>query len=259
MRLGLAAALLLGTGIWVLQASLLRLSHISGWLLLALSLGLSLYGIWRHLARRRGRMLQSLHTHLIAGLLSLAVFVWHLRGLPDTALEWLLAVVFLWVALSGLLGWGLSRLLLRRQAEREPDDLAENARSAMVRIRGEAETTIARANASGHGTLAAFYLGDLHDWMQGPRDLAAHLAQRESAAARHVRALDRLTPRLSAAEAREAPVLRALILAKGEKDFQFAAERMLRLWLLLHLPAAWALWPLLLLHVAAMLSYRVTA
>lgn len=99
-----------------LAACFPHIVYLTGWLLLALCLGLTAYNLRKKLPFLP--LLSSrvwLQFHAYAGLFAGVLFIFHLRfSIPGGAFNLVLAALFLAVTLSGIGGWWLSRVIPRR-------------------------------------------------------------------------------------------------------------------------------------------------
>ncbi len=139
----------------------------SGWILLAVMLFLASYNLRKKLTYPP--LLSSatwLQLHVYVGLLSVVLFLSHIGWrMPNGLFEGALAVVYVCVAASGLVGLALSRLIPGRLTVRGEDVLFERIALYRRQLRERAEAVIVEsAHESGTTTLSEFYSRRLSDF-----------------------------------------------------------------------------------------------
>ena len=113
-------AILLATFLWARSILLLDTAFMSGFILAGITLFLALYNVRKKITYppliRSSTWLQF---HVYVGYLSIFIFLFHIGfRIPNGALEGTLAVLFVSVALSGIIGLFLSRIVPRRLSVR---------------------------------------------------------------------------------------------------------------------------------------------
>ena len=135
----------------------------------------------------------------------------------------------------------------------------EKIPAVLAQLRGEAETTVLECTQqTGSGILGRYYVETLHWYFMRPRFFWNHAlfgGKKARAWVREQCAPVRLY--LNEAEQKYLDRLTALAERKAEIDFHYAAQALMKRWLLLHLPLAAvvvlpALWHLLLVHIYAL-------
>ncbi len=188
----------------------------------------------------------------------MVVFGSHLRfGVPTGALEWVLFVLYLIVAASGVAGLILSRWLASRLTRRGEAVLFERIPTILRCLREDVESLIlksARENTS--TTLADFYQQRLARFFESPRHTALHLL--ESDRPRHAllgefAALDRY---LNDDERCVHADITELIKLKDDVDYQYAGQAALKYWLFLHIPATYSLLIFSFFHVLLVYAFH---
>ncbi len=250
-RLGQATIALTGG---VLAAALVLAPHarvmgarLSGWALLVALLLLAAYGLRKRLAfLRLGRSGSWRVLHLWLGCGALLVFLAHAGGPPAGAFRLFLWLAFLGVALSGLVGWILSRVLPRSLAGLEEEVVFERLGEARDELRRRAQEL---ALTHPESELARLYPRRLHRFLSGPRDTWAHLRRVPGEAERVLSELEDHARRVGAAEAHTAEALAALVRRKRDLDRHSAQQGALKLWLWVHLPLTGVTFLAVALHV----------
>ncbi|MDI1336982.1 MAG: hypothetical protein PSU94_12435 [Lacunisphaera sp.] len=253
-------------GVALVLAGTWRLGHIalrpvamySGWLLLALVLGLAFFN-----ARKKLPFLPLLDAntwlqgHIYAGWV--AVFVYFLHAgfrWPDGQLESLLALVFYVVAASGVFGLWLSRWLPPRLARSGESLVYERIPLLRHRLLAEVKQTVRQAETETQSTtLGDFHLHFLSGYFSRRPGLLSPLTGEDRAHHRVSRELTALRRFLNDREAAFADQLAEFVETKRNLDFQLAGQRLLKVWLFVHVPLTFALLVLLAAHVWLALNF----
>ncbi len=244
---------------WILGRMALRpVALYSGWLLLVVLLALTFFNARKKLPFFPLISASAwLQVHIYLGWLACFVFVLH-TGIrwPDGAIEVPLAFTFGFVALSGLLGLWLSRWLPPRLT-RSGESLI-NERIPMLRHRLVTETKeiVRAAEAETQSTtLGDFYVQVLAGYFAHVPAWLAPLAGGDAEHHRVKLELEALRHFLSVREIAIADQLAELIEAKRNLDNQFAGQRLLKLWLFVHIPLTFVLLVFIAGHVWLVLHY----
>lgn len=252
LGLGLAAG-------WQLGTSALRpVGLYTGWLLLGLVLLLVFFN-----ARKKLPFLPLLtastwlQIHVYAGWLTCFVFALHTGArLPGGRLEFLLWLCFLVVAVSGVFGLWLSRWLPPRLARSGESLIYERIPALRHRLETEARALVHQAEAEAKSTtLADFYLRVLGGYFARRPALLAPLAGDDPEFHRVKLELAALRRFLNEREIALADQLGELLEAKRNLDSQLAGQRLLKLWLFVHIPLTYGLLVLTGAHVWLVLHY----
>lgn len=261
-----AGAAVIWLAVQVLNAGLRPAALYTGFALLSLCAVLTLFNARKKLPfLPLGSAQAWLRFHVCAGWLSVVLFGFHLDWeWPKSGFNALLATVFLLVALSGVVGIWLSRHLPPRLArsgepltyERLPRLRAELAAEARQLCLPADEATAAQGEALDSTLFGDFYTRRLHPylharvpWLLALRDVDT----RHRAVAADLQALRRY---MNDAERNRADELTSLIEAARNLDFQQSAQRLLKLWLFIHIPFTYGLLILVAAHVLIILAYR---
>ncbi len=228
----------------VLQAALRPEAIYTGLLLIALVFGLAFFN-----ARKKLPFLPLvkaatwLQIHIYAGWFCLFVFFLHIGfRLPTGLLEVVLAIVFCLVILSGIFGLYISRELPPRLARSGEPLLYERIPAFRLRIQREVEGLVRLAERETESsTLGNFYVEYLRDFFtRRPTAFSAlgRAGRKWHALYAETKALDRY---LNEREKTIAVEIRDWIETKRNLDFQYAAQRLLKLWLFVHIPLTYSL------------------
>ncbi len=177
-----------------------------------------------------------------------ACFPWfffglHLQGrMPHGGLEISLAGLYLAVASSGLVGLGISRWLPPRLTAGGENLIYERIPALRQSLQQEVESLVEQSVASTHSsTIADFYGAKLRGYFARPRRMWAHwLGARQPIPGllAEAEALDKF---LDATEREIMAQITGLIYTKHNLDVQLAGQRLLKLWLFVHIPLTYAL------------------
>jgi hypothetical protein len=259
--LGGAALLFIIPWFWARQIHL-QLGHpafVTGWWLLVVMLFLAAFNVRKRLAMLPlGRASIWLHWHVVGGFLSLALFWLHTRTLWPTGLhEQALALMFYLLNLSGIVGWILQRIYPRQLTDTGLELIYEHIPAEVARLRTSAETLVLQCTReTGSDTLARHYLETLHWFFRRPRFFTNHAMLGGKKARSWLRQkCGVVRPYLNEAERGFLDRLAALAERKADVDFHYAAQSLMKRWLLLHLPLAAVTLLLALWHILLVCAY----
>ena len=249
---GLAVAWQLG------RIALRPVAMYSGWLLLALLLVLIFFN-----ARKKLPFIPLLNAstwlqaHIYLGWLACFVFLLHIRArLPDGPVEFPLALVFIFVVESGVIGLWLSRWLPPRLTRSGESLVYERIPGLRHRLLTEVKEIVRAAEIETQSTtLADFYVRVLAGYFAHMPALLAPLAGGDAEHHRVNLELAGLRRFLNPREITIADQLAELIEAKRNLDSQLAGQRLLKLWLFAHIPLTFVLLVFTAAHVWLVLHY----
>ena len=206
-----------------------------------------------------GRASVWLAFHVVAGILAMAMFWLHTGTIwPVGLYEQVLTALFYLVSVSGIAGYGLSRMLPRRLAQTEIEIIFERIPAELAEIREKIEALVLECTEkTGSDTVAQHYIGTLSWFFARPRfrishivggDAAGHWLRGPGSAARRY-LNDPEKPYFD--QIIELGELKCLI------DRHYACQELLKKWLLVHVPLAMAVilvavWHLILVNVYAL-------
>ncbi len=235
-----------------------RTTFFSGWLLFVLILALVFYTLRKRLPFVPPETsVDWLQFHVSAGLLTLVLFVLHIGlRVPNGPLEVTLALLYAAGAGSGLVGFILSRTLPRRLATRGEEVIFEQIPVMQKRLRENVAGIVERTVSEEHSTtLADFYNRRLASFLDGPRNYWRHLFASTRSRSALLADLGALDCHLSEKERENVEELRTLIRVKDDLDCQDALQGTLRYWLFIHIPLAYSLLILSLVHAIVVSAY----
>ena len=195
--------------------------------------------------------------HIVSGYAIIAIFLIH-TGLtvPDTVFEWVIWLNFVIAILSGMAGAILMRTIPARLERRaRVYDFAEIPHHR-ERIASEAAALVTGSSVTDKASaLWKLYATRLLGYFSAPRNLSQHL--NDSA-----RPLKALLHQIEACELESQSSdssifqsLKRLVEEKNELDFAYAHLLLLRAWSFVHVPATYALFILVMFHIAAMYAF----
>ncbi len=256
----LGGSLLVLAAAHVLAVALRSVALYSGFTLLFFCLVLTLFNGRKKLPfLPLGSARAWLDFHVCVGWISLVLFGCHLGWQwPHSVVNVVLASTFLLVALSGVVGLWLSRILPPRLVgsgepltyERIPRLRAEIGEEARLLALEAARAT------SASSTFGDFYTRCLHSYLHAAPPWFLALRTTDS----HYRSvsadLQALRRYMNDQERLLAERFDAIITAKRNLDFQASAQRLLKLWLFVHIPFTYSLLLLVVAHVLTVLAYH---
>lgn len=259
----LGAAALAASAVAVWQHAVLRGAHpllpyASGWVLLALMLGLTAYN-----ARKKLPFLPLfssrlwLQVHVYAGLVTAVVYGLHAGWrVPAGWFEGILAALFALVTVSGLVGWWLSRQIPQRLTTVGGEVLYERIPLIRHQLRQEAEGIALRAiPEQGATTLADFYNRDLSAYFAAAQPFWRSIFSTRRRLNALLGSLAETRRYLTAAENTNADRLAELIRQKDALDFQRSSQLALKAWLFVHIPLTYALLLYSFVHVVLVYAF----
>jgi hypothetical protein len=198
-----------------------------------------------------------MQVHIYAGLFSVAVFLLHTGfKFPNGTFETALAAVFVIVSISGIVGLYLTRSLPRKMTNFGQPVIYEQIPARRRQIQDEAEALVLDAEAELHSSsITDFYLASLRPYLRAhaPALFALHTS------GARIRRLDEqmgsISRYLADGERPVLELLRGLVDAKRNLDYQQSSQRLLRLWLFIHIPFTYSLLILAFAHGALALAY----
>ena len=231
---------------------------LSGWLLVLVIAFLTIYNLRKKLSMLPiGRNADWLQLHLYVGFLSAFLFGEHLGwSLPNGGLEWVLALLFGGVIVSGIIGIYLSRRLPKDLTRRGEEIIFERVPLFRTELRQQAEAVVLEAAAdTGSSTLADYYSSRLASFFQGPRNYfkhVLHIGRPLFVLTNDIRSQHRY---LNHKEREYAERLLAVVEKKDELDFHFALQKTLKGWLFVHVPLTYSMIIVDVLHVVLVYAF----
>ena len=225
---------------------------LSGWILLALTAVLASYNIRKKLTMiPLGKTATWLQWHVYLGWIALFIFLVHIGwAIPNGMLELTLAVLFLLVAVSGVVGLYLSRRLAPRLTNRGEEVIFERIPLFVALLRTQAEDLVVEAAVETESaTLSDFYYAQVGDFFTGTRNVLAHLRSSRRPLFSLFKDLRTAERYMNDKELEYSDRLRSLLEKKDELDYHYALQAALKTWLFVHIPATFSMLIMMLIHV----------
>lgn len=242
----------------VVAAGLQEPAFFSGWLLLVTILTVTFLNIRKKLPFLPLSSVNAwLQFHIYAGWLSIGLFVVHVRGrIPDGPLETTLAILFVIVAASGIIGVFFSVALPKRLTRRGEEVLFDRIPAFRDRLRTAADTLIVRSAAETDSTtLADFYVARLKYLFDGPRDFFEHLFEMNLSQYAVRSEIQSVRRYLNDKEQEILDELAELVTRKQDLDYHFTLQAALKGWLFVHIPLTYCMLILALVHLVLVYAF----
>lgn len=243
---------------WVYGTTLRNVKFFDGWVLCVGVLCLILFNIRKKLPMLPlGRASLWMQFHLYLGYFVVAAFIMHTNlSLPGGALEWALWSLFVIVALSGIFGAYLSRTTPARLEQHSERILFERIPAFRSGLAAEVETlAIDSVDQEASLTISDLYVNTLHRFFRRPRNLLAHLRSSRRPLTRINGEIDNLRQYLDEPGKERLEKIKDMVQAKDNLDFHYAHQGLLKAWLFVHVPATYAMFVLIVAHVALVYAF----
>ncbi len=253
----LAILFLYGTS-WLYGSALRDPRFLDGWVLVAGMLFLVLFNIRKKLPMLPlGRAAAWLQLHIYVGYFIVAVFLLHTDlSFPAGLLEWALWLLFIIVAISGIVGIYLTRTVPAKLEQHSERILFERIPAFRTGLAEEVEAlAIDSVNQAGSLTISNLYINTLHAFFRRPQNLFLHLRNSRRPLNRINSEIDNLKQYLDDPGKERLMKIKDLVQAKDNLDFHYAQQGMLKAWLFVHIPATYGLLLLVAAHVAVVYAY----
>jgi hypothetical protein len=240
------------------KTALAQPQYFTGWMLLAVMIAVAALNIRKKIvAPPLGAMHRWLSFHVYAGLFTIVAFLVHIDlAVPTGILEWLLAIFYTLIALSGIVGLIISRTFAKRLSTRGEEVIYEQIPFIIKGIRDEAEKLAEDSIASTEATTIAEYFTErLHDFFYAPRNAIAHVFESRRPLQRLQIEMNEQKRYMNAGEIEIWDQMIELVEIKDSMDYHYALQRTLKGWLFLHIPITYGLLVLVLLHILLVYTY----
>jgi len=239
----LASAIVLGLT-WSYGLSLHDTAFLSGWMLLVGVAFLTAFNLRKKLPVLPLLSVSTwLQLHIYIGWLVIVLFLLHtsLRW-PTGGLETGLWLLFVAVALSGVIGIVLSRVLPRRLRLHGERLIFERIPAFRAQLAGEVENlAMESVTQISSNTIAEYYTSRLQPFFRKPRNVWAHLLGSNEALQRLSREIRSLERYLDSKGQETLKEIEWRVAAKDNLDQQYAVQLFLKGWLFVHLPLTYGL------------------
>lgn len=241
---GIIFVVLIAVGLWVdAEENALRdSSYSTGYLLFGSVLFLAAYNVRKKVPTLPlGSSRTWLRWHLTVGWIAIGVFIAHTKAqFPSGGLEWMLFILFVLTAGSGIYGLYLTKIVPRRLLA-----IGEEVIFEQIPLRRRAIADQARAitleSIESTEVLARFYKSRAARFLETSREWPYYLRPTGSwrrELEQNAKALDRY---LSEAQRLQRDRLSHLIRAKDDLDYQYALQWRMKSWLFAHIGMTYSL------------------
>jgi len=242
----------------VAKSQLYITQFFTGWVLLATILGLTALNLRKKLPiLPLGTVAAWLQLHIYLGLFAIFAYWVHAGALvPGGFVEVALGALFLLVAVSGILGLILSRVLPQRLTRQGENVLYERIPGFGAQLLREVEELVMVA-ASEHNstTIPEFYQSQLRAFFLKPRNFWAHVLQSSVPLHRLDRQMEAVKRYLDTNEKEIMQGIAQRVEAKNGLDYQYAAQSLLKRWLFVHIPLTYGMLLLAIAHVVLVYAF----
>ena len=225
-------------------------SYLTGYILLASIVFLTAFNLRKKLPFLPGIGTAStwMQIHIYVGLSTFLMFGLHVAWrIPDGWLEGALAVLYLIVALSGLYGLFITRIIPKRLSGIGHEVIYERIPEMRMRLASNAKQ-IALGNVEASGVIANFYLRNLLPYFEQPRGVAYFLYPTGRRKRRLIQDLLELKRYLSTDQREIGQTLAAFVQRKDDLDYHQAMQGRLKAWLFFHIGFTYSLLAVSMLH-----------
>jgi hypothetical protein len=171
---------------------------------------------------------------------------------PAGTLGWMLLGLSFWATLSGLLGVWLQKWVPALMASGlSVEALFERIPELVAKLKAEAEALVQDSSEM----LERFYSDDVRPAMAGIDPSWGYLLDVRSGRDARLAAFTRLSPFLNEEERPRLDELKTILTEKLELDAQYSLQRLLRVWVVIHVPPSILLFGVMLFHIWTSLSY----
>ncbi len=231
---------------------------LDGWILFS-AIAFQLFFSWRRKLPklRLGHVTGWMQAHIYCGYVTAAFFAVHTQfTLPDTKLEWSMWFLFILVVVSGVVGAFLTRSIPARLQTKSRLVAIENIPALQAQLAREVDDlVIGSVGEIRASALTGCYAQTLHGFFRKPRNILAHLQQSQRPLRTICDELDSLDRYLDKPGKETLRSIRSCIVAKDDLDYQYAHQGLLVAWLFIHIPAAYGMIALSVVHVATVYAY----
>jgi len=234
------------------ETSLRDVQYFNGWVLIGCMTLLFLLTVRKKLVILPfGRVRIWLLLHYYLGFVTIGIFLTHTRfQLPHSALEWMLWLLFALVALSGLVGGVLSKIVPSRMEAHGERLLFERIPMFRAQLAAQAEELVADSIQNGNTySIANLYTNRLVEYFAAHKNVWSHLRSSKLPLARLLGEIDAIERYLDDGGKAHLQRLRDLVIAKDNVDYNYANGGLLKLWLFVHIPATYVLILVIIVHV----------
>ncbi len=244
--------------LWLYDSALLDPRFFDGWVL-AVGMAMQiLFQLRRNFPKLPwGKTASWMQAHIYLGYFLAVIFALHTEfSLPDNFLEWAMWSLFVFVCVSGMIGTYLSWTVPVKLAQSPQQIIFERIPSFRSQLAMDVSALAANSlNTTGSRSISDLYVKKLHNFFRRPQNLFAHLRSSRRPLKRICRDIENLERYVDQSGKEMLHVMKNLVVAKDNLDFQYAHQGILKVWLFVHIPTAYSLILLSILHIAIIYAY----
>jgi len=240
------------------NTALIPTSHLTGWSLFTLVLFLAFYNARKKLTYPPLLKASTwMQMHIYVGFLALLVFLLHNDfSFPTGKFETFLYLIFMLIVVSGMFGLFLSRTIPKRLTERGQEVIFERIPMFIAKLEAQAQVLVVEAVSSEDSNiLEAFYRQKMRHFMCAPQNFWRHFLLAGSSHSKLEQFLRSQYRYLNQKEIDIAEKLVDIIKQKHDLDFHYSLQKILKLWLFVHIPLTFSLLVLLIVHLTLVFSF----
>lgn len=231
---------------------------VSGYALLAIMLLLGLFRVRKYFALPQvGKAKWWFNLHVLFGMLALSIYLLHtnFNWIPAFGYEQVLALCVYIVVFSGVAGYFLQRYIPKRLVYIGGEIIYEKIPDAIYQLRNEAQFLLLKSNEdTGYDTLSKYYIDTLDWYFRRPRFTLSHIIAGFAAQHWLDNTFKNINSQLNKQEQQYSQDLQQLAHKKLKIDLHYANQKLLKLWLFVHISCTAALllmslWHLLLVNI----------
>lgn len=204
-----------------------------------------------------GSVRKWLRLHYYLGFVTVGVFAVHTKyRIPDSPLEWLLWCLFVLIAVGGIFGGVISKVIPPRLEAHGERILFERIAMYRAQLAAQAEELVRQSiKHSNTMSISNLYNDVLVEFFARHHNIIAHLQSSNRPLARMLGALDAIERYLDEDGKGHLERMRAIVKAKNNLDFHYANGGLLKLWLFFHIPATYALIVAVIVHIVVVYAF----
>ena len=229
---------------WGLTLSLRNSALYSGTLIYLLILFLTLFNARKKLPFLPLFKASSwLQCHIYTGFFIIFLFAIHINWrVPSGYLETILAVIFLIVSISGIVGLCISRALPQRMQKSGENLIFERIPTHYEQIKQEVIKIVRKAELENESlSLSRFYFYHLRSFLERRPSVLYVFYQVDKKFIKLLQQVKWTQRFLDEQELKQMEEITILIEEKRNIDYQFSATKLLRYWLFIHIPFSYSL------------------
>jgi len=242
----------------VASVALRQTSILTGWVLLALIVLLTLYNVRKKLPfLPLGSSASWLQMHIYVGLLTIVVFGLHVHWrIPHGMFETILTLWYLALVFSGVIGLVLSRTFARRLTTRGEEVIFERIPRIRNRIQATVEKMVLRCLAETESTaIPEYYATRLKPFFERPQHFWGHLLLSDRPRRTLLVELESQSRYLNETERWIIGEIADQVRSKDDLDYQYAHQATLKYWLFSHIPLTYGLLVFIVFHIVLVYAF----